>query len=81
MDGLRKEGWLGQGTPGRVWTPTLAWGLGAPGMEILTLALRTALESGFPSLNRGGDCSPGRLERGVSPGWAAQEGGFFLFRL
>lgn len=51
-DGLGREGWLGQGAPGRVQTPTLARGLGAPGMEGLTLALRTALGSGFPPIKQ-----------------------------
>lgn len=37
--------------------------------------------SGYPPLNRGGDCSPGRLERGGPSGWAAQEDRLFLFRL
>lgn len=46
--------------PGRVRTPTPAWGLGAPGMEVLTLARRAARGLGSPIKQRG-DCSPGRL--------------------
>lgn len=61
-DGLGREGWLGQGPPGRARTPALAWGLGAPGMEVLTLAPWV----GVPPIKQRGRLQPREVrERGT----------------